>query len=98
MFVRVKKEEIMNKLFPKDLIDEIEGEIKKNGIKAVNIKELIVYISSFFNEETDAIEKGIKDLKDTFDKSFTENRMLKLVIIAILIPLWGLFLQSVGIL
>lgn len=95
MFVHATKEEIMKKLFPKDLVDEIENEINKNGIKGVNIKKLMVYISSFFNDETTAIEKGIKDLKDTFDKSFTENRMLKLVIIAILIPLWGLFLQSI---
>jgi len=95
MFVHATKEEIMKKLFPKDLVDEIENEINKNGIKGVNIKKLMVYISSFFNDETTAIEKGIKDLKDTLDKSFTEYRILKWAILAILIPLWGLFLQSV---
>ena len=95
MFVLVTKEEIMKKLFPKDVIDNIESEINKKGIEGINIKQLIVYISSFFNDETDAMEKAIKDLKDTFEKSFSENKMLKLIIIAILIPLWGLFLQSI---
>ena len=95
MFVRVTKEEILKKLFPKDVIDKIEGKINKNGIDGVNIKELIVYISAFFNDETESIEKGIKGLKDTLDKSFTEYRILKWAILAIVIPLWGLFLQSV---
>jgi len=95
MFVRVTKEEIMKKLFTKEVTDKIEGKINKNGIDGIDIKDLVVYISAFFNDKTEAIEEGIKGLKDTFDKSFTENRMLKLVIIAILIPLWGLFLQSV---
>lgn len=83
------------RLFPKDVIDKIESEINKKGIDGISIKQLIVYISSFFNNETEALEKGIKGLKDTFDKSFSENKMLKMVIILILIPLWGLFLQSI---
>ena len=95
MSIRVTKEEIVGKLFSKDVIDKIEGKINKNGVDGINIKDLIVYISAFFNDETSTIEKGIKGLGDNFNKFSAENKKLKLFIIAILIPLWGLFLQSI---
>jgi len=84
----------MKKLWPEDLVDEIGNEINKDGIKGVNIKKLIVYASAFFNEKSDAMEEELKGTKDIFGKYFRENKMLKWVIIAILIPLWGLFIQS----
>lgn len=95
MFIRATREEIVKKLFPKDVINKIEGKINKNGVDGIDIKDLVVYISAFFNDETSAIEKGIKDLGDGFNKFSAENKRLKWFIIAILIPLWGLFLKSI---
>ena len=85
----------MKKLFPKNVIDKIEGKINKNGIEGINIKDLVVYVSAFFNDQSGAMEERIKGLKDTLDKSFTEYRILKWAILAIVIPLWGLFLHSI---
>ena len=85
----------MKKLFPKDVVNKIEGKINKNGIEGIDIKDLIVYVSAFFNDQSGAMEERIKGLKDTLDKSFTEYKMLKWTRWAIVIPLWGLFLHSI---
>lgn len=64
----------MRKLFSKEVVDKIEGKINKNGVDRINIKELIVYISAFFNDRWGVLEEGMKDLKDALDKFFEEGK------------------------
>lgn len=89
-----KKEGVMKELFSGDTVKQIGGKLSKSGIAGVDIKELMVYIASYFNSESGKIEKAVRATDEKIKTSIDEAKKLRWILWAILIPLWGVFVTA----